>query len=157
MTQRGGSQLRRIRRVPTAGALALAIPILLMLAAPWSAGAQGLKFLSKAPAGSFDDTDWKLLKAAVVEVLNDQSAGASRAWQNDANKHGGSVRAVKVYHASDGRECKKLQLDSSAGGYKGSSTYSACREPDGGWRDTDGRPLSLNGLITVGAGARASG
>jgi len=140
-----------MRRVPGAGR---ALAALLMLA-PLILVAQSMGFLSKAPAGSFDATDWKLLKAAVVDVLNDQGAGASRAWQNDANKHGGSVRAVKVYHASDGRECKTLQLDSSAGGYKGSSTYSACREPDGGWRDTDGRPLSLNGWTTV--GARASG
>jgi surface antigen len=113
-----------------------------------SAIAQGnsLGFLARTPAAKFDSTDWSLLKGAVKDVLNAQEQEAARAWRNDANGHGGHVRVVKNYKDEDGRQCKQLQMDNSAGGYKNSSVVSACRDTDGNWRATDGTPLTFSAV-----------
>jgi surface antigen len=121
----------------------LAVAALVCTLAAFAAAAQGnLGFLADAPAGSFDSTDWTLLKKTVRDVLTDASEKAARSWRNDANGHGGDVRTLKVYHDEAGRECKQIRINSSAGGRKGSSQYAACRDANGTWRGEGGTPLS---------------
>jgi surface antigen len=107
--------------------------------------AQGnLGFLTKMPAGNFDANDWTLLKGAVRDVLNATEQDAARAWRNDSTGHGGNVRVVKSYKDDDGKPCRQVQVDSSAGGRKNSSMLNACRDTDGVWRATDGTPLTFS-------------
>jgi surface antigen len=110
-----------------------------------AAMAQGnLGFLTKMPAGNFDSNDWTLLKGAVRDVLNAEEQDAARAWRNDSNGHGGHVRVVKNYKDDTGKQCRQVQLDSSAGGRSNSSVLQACRDTDGVWRATDGTPLTFS-------------
>jgi|SwirhisoilCB2_FD_contig_91_1440344_length_818_multi_3_in_0_out_0_2 surface antigen len=107
--------------------------------------AQGnLGFLTKMPAGNFDKNDWALLKGAVREVLSSEEQDAARAWRNDNNGHGGNVRVVKNYKGDDGKQCRQVQVESSAGGRNNTSVLSACRDTDGIWRATDGTPLTFS-------------
>jgi surface antigen len=120
------------------------LAILMSAAGTVTAIAQGnLGFLTKMPAGSFDANDWTLLKGAVRDVLNAEQQDAARAWRNDSTGHGGNVRIVKNYKSDDGRQCRQVQVDSSAGGRNNSSVLNACRDTDGIWRATDGTPLTF--------------
>jgi surface antigen len=107
-----------------------------------AAAQSNMGFLAKSPAGHFDSRDWTLLKSALREVLNDTGEGARRGWHNEANGHGGTVRALKFYNDGQGRPCKDVQVDSSAGGYTGSYRYGACRDATGAWLGDDGSKLS---------------
>jgi surface antigen len=121
--------------------------ILLASVGAVAAIAQGnLGFLTKMPAGNFDKNDWTMLKGAVRDVLNSEEQDAARAWRNESNGHGGNVRVVKNYTDSDGKQCRQVQLDTSAGGRSNSSVLSACRDTDGIWRATDGTPLSFSSV-----------
>jgi surface antigen len=104
--------------------------------------AANLGFLEKAPAGQFDETDWKLVRQAVQAALSDTSQEATRSWHNEANEHQGTVRILKSWQDSQGRPCRRFRLDNSAGGYKGSYTNDACQQADGNWVTQDGLRLS---------------
>ncbi|HEY4212566.1 MAG TPA: hypothetical protein VGM84_13885 [Steroidobacteraceae bacterium] len=125
-------------------ALASATPwlgALLLLAEP-PVQAQNLNFLGKAPAGQFNKTDWKLLQQAVLAALSDTTDGTTHSWRNDSNQHQGTVRIVKSWQDAQGRTCRRIHLDNSAGGYKGASTNDACKQADGIWVTQDGLRLS---------------
>jgi len=108
--------------------------------APVHAG--NLDFLAKTPAGQFNETDWKMLREAVVAALTDTSPEPARSWRNEANQHQGTVRVLKSWQDSQGRPCRRFRLDNSAGGYKGTYTDDACQETNGSWVSQKGLPLS---------------
>ena len=87
-----------------------------------------------APSLKFDDSDWKLLRGATLDVLNDPDAKAVRTWANAESGHHGVVRMLKSFQSEDGRQCKQLRFDNFAGDLKGTGRHSVCRGPDGTWR-----------------------
>jgi surface antigen len=105
-----------------------------LTAAPAALASNGWGAFNDGPSAQFNDQDWKLLKAAALDVLNDAAPNASREWQNAATGHHGTVLALKSYQSPDGRECRKLQFDSVAADRKGRATHSICRPTGGAWR-----------------------
>ena len=136
--RRPGSRLLRVIAV-----LALGIAVEGRNAAAMAQG-NSLGFLARTPAANFDATDWSLLKGAVRDVLNAEDVGSARAWHNDANGHGGRVQVVKNYKDEDGRQCKQVQTDNTAGGYKNTYMLKACRDSGGVWHAEDGTPLTFS-------------
>jgi surface antigen len=93
--------------------------------------------IQSMPAGYFDKQDLSLLETAVVGVLEDENAGATRSWSNSKNGHSGKVESLRAFRSADGRPCKKVQIDNSAEGYKSSTKYDVCLHQDGNWREAE--------------------
>jgi hypothetical protein len=87
-----------------------------------------------APSLKFNDADWKLLKGATLDVLDDPDAKAVRAWTNAESGNHGVVRTLKSFQSADGRQCKQLRFDNFAGDLKGTGRHNVCRSADGTWR-----------------------
>jgi surface antigen len=102
-----------------------------------SSAAGGYGALQSMPSGYFDKADLSLLQVAVVGVLEDASAAATRNWSNTKNGHSGKVTALRTFQTDDGRPCKKVQIDNSAEGYKSSTRYDVCLHQDGNWREAE--------------------
>jgi surface antigen len=109
-----------------------------LIAAPAiSSAAGGYGAIQSMPAGYFDKQDLSLLETAVVGVLEDENAEATRSWNNSKNGHSGTVTSLRAFRSADGRPCKKVQIDSSAEGYKSSMKYDVCLHQDGNWREAE--------------------
>jgi surface antigen len=102
-----------------------------------SGGAVGYGELKGMPSGYFDKRDLSLMEVAVVGVLEDENAKVTRTWSNTENGHSGTVTSLRAFKTADGRPCKKLQIDSSAEGYKSSARYDICLHHDGNWREAE--------------------
>ena len=109
-----------------------------LVAAPAiTSAAGGYGALRNMPAGYFNERDLSLMQEAVVVVLDDASAKVTRTWNNSQNGHSGTVTSLRTFQSADGKRCKKVQIDNSAEGYKSSTSYDICLEPDGSWRETE--------------------
>jgi surface antigen len=102
-----------------------------------SSAAGGYGTINSMPAGYFDERDLSLMQDAVVGVLEDESAEATRNWSNAKNGHSGKVMSFRAFRGAEGQPCKKVQIDNSAEGYKSSMRYDICLHEDGNWRDAD--------------------
>jgi surface antigen len=100
-----------------------------------SSAAGGYGTIDSMPAGHFDERDLALLQDAVVGVLEDERADATRSWSNEKSGHSGKVTSYRAFQSAEGRPCKKVQIDNSAEGYKSSMRYDVCLNEDGLWRD----------------------
>jgi hypothetical protein len=107
-----------------------------LIAGPVVSGAAGgYGTIDSMPAGHFDERDLVLLQGAVVGVLEDERAEATRSWSNEKSGHSGTVTSYRAFRSADGRPCKKVQIDNSAEGYRSSMRYDLCLSDDGLWRD----------------------
>jgi surface antigen len=102
-----------------------------------SSAADGWGTMRSMPAGYLDERDIALMQDAVVGVLEDEKEKATRDWSNSQSGHSGKVTSTRAFQSSEGRPCKKVQIDNSAGGYKSSMRYDICLYPDGNWRDAE--------------------
>jgi surface antigen len=89
------------------------------------------------PAGYFNEIDLGLLRDAVVGVLEEAQADATRSWSNSKNGHSGKVTSLRAFQTSDGRPCKTVRIDNSAEGYRSSMKYDVCLAPDRQWREAE--------------------
>jgi hypothetical protein len=87
-----------------------------------------------APSLKFSDADWKLLRGATLDVLDDPDAKAVRTWTNAESGNHGVVQTLKSFQSADGRQCKQLRFDNFAGDLKGTGRHNVCRGADGTWR-----------------------
>jgi surface antigen len=116
----------------------LGLMTLWLIAAPVMSGVgDGYNVLRRMPAGHMDERDLSLLQDAVVGVLEDESAKATRSWNNSKNGHSGKVTSLRVFQTAEGRPCKKVQIDNAAKGTKSSMRYDVCLHPDGNWREAE--------------------
>jgi surface antigen len=116
---------------------------------PWLLVGYGT--INSMPIGYFDERDLSLMKEAVVDVLEDASAEATRSWRNSKSGHSGKVVSLRAFQSVDGRPCKKLQVDNAAEGYKSSMRYDVCLYQDGNWRDADSGVPFGKGTVHEGA------
>jgi 17 kDa outer membrane surface antigen len=97
--------------------------------------------LRDAPSAKFKPEDFDLLWAAVDEVSRDKTVGAVKQWENTATGNGGSIKLLKVFASTDGRDCRRLRMDNHARSLKGSTKQIVCATPDGKWMlDAGARP-----------------
>jgi surface antigen len=113
----------------------------LALACTASLGQGSLGFLLDSPVARFTSEDKEMLRSAARELLDSAAKPGERVWKNPATGHHGKVKLLGAFHSSDGRDCRRLQLDNFADGLESSSRYSVCRDASKQWRlDPDAKP-----------------
>jgi len=89
--------------------------------------------LRDAPSAKFQPTDFDLLWTTVDEVSKSRMVGTSKSWENAATGAGGTIKLLKVFNSTDGRDCRRLRVDNHAKSLKGSSKQTVCASPEGKW------------------------
>jgi len=89
--------------------------------------------LRDAPSAKFQAADFDMLWATVDEVSRGKQIGASKSWENGATGNGGTIKLLKVFSSTDGRDCRRLRVDNHAKSLKGSTKQTVCAAPDGKW------------------------
>lgn len=111
----------------------LVASLALVISAGGAAFAQtNLGDLRDAPSSKFQPADFELLWATVDEVSHGK-VGASKTWQNGATGNGGTIKLLKVFTSTDGRDCRRLRIDNHAHSLKGSTKQIVCKTPEGKW------------------------
>jgi 17 kDa common-antigen outer membrane protein len=90
-------------------------------------------FLKDAPVASFTPQDFDLMQAAAADVLSRSDKGASKTFHNDATGNGGTIKLLGSFKSTEGRDCKRLQLDTSTQTLTATSKVKVCHFPDGRW------------------------
>lgn len=123
--------------------LALAALLLLAGGAAGPVAAQtNLGDLRDAPSAKFQPGDFDMLWATIDEVSRGK-VGDARSWENTATGNGGTIKLLKVFKSTDGRDCRRVRMDNHAKSIKGSTKQTVCSTPEGKWMlDADARPLS---------------
>jgi hypothetical protein len=105
----------------------------LLIATSMPATAGNLSFLTRSPVSYFNDEDMRLLKEAVLQVLDDKDARAKRSWSNPATGSSGTVEARGAFKTAAGVNCKRVRVTNHAKGVDGDSTYTVCQDADKDW------------------------
>jgi hypothetical protein len=119
---------------------ALAALLVLGACVPHTASAQtNLGNLRDAPASKFQPADFEMLWATIDEASRGK-VGDARSWENAATGNGGTIKLLKVFKSTDGRQCRRLRMDNHANSLKGSTKQTVCATPEGKWMlDADAR------------------
>ena len=112
---------------------ALRLCALCLLLATGTVQAQFLNILGASPVSRFNETDNKLMWAAVNKVLADPADGVALAWKNDATPASGVVTAQRTY-TSEGRKCRDLLVANSFQTLRGEAVHTFCEDGSGQWR-----------------------
>ena len=96
--------------------------------------------LRDAPSAKFQPADFDMLWATIDEVSRGK-VGDARTWENAATGNGGTIKLLKLFKSTDGRDCRRLRMDNHANSLKGSTKQTVCATPEGKWMlDADARP-----------------
>ena len=57
----------------------------------------------------------------------------AKTWENTATGNGGTIKLLKVFTSTDGRDCRRLRIDNHAKSLKGSTKQIVCATPEGKW------------------------
>ena len=99
--------------------------------------------LNDAPSAKFTAQDFELFWAAVDEVSASKTPGTTKSWESTATGNGGTLKLLNVFTSTDGRDCRRLRVDTHAKSLKGASTQIVCAHRDGTWLlDADARPAA---------------
>ena len=121
-------------------ALAAAMLVIGACAAGAASAQTNLGDLRDAPSAKFKPADFELLWATVDEVSRGK-VGSVKTWENGATGNGGSIKLLKVFTSTDGRDCRRLRVDNHANSLKGSTKQIVCATPEGRWLlDAGARP-----------------
>jgi surface antigen len=120
------------------------LPFLLSALVCSAAGAQsGVGSLRDAPAAHFTPEDFALINAAEADLLKKGRPGTVKTWANAATGNGGTIKLLKVFKSTAGRDCRRLSYKNHAKTLRGVSTTNLCFFPDGRWLiDADATPQS---------------
>lgn len=110
----------------------LSITFIVSLTAP-PALAFGINwsFLDSAPMRRFNDADWKLFEEAYNNALNKQPDGETLHWKNPATNSHGTFKPIGTFEQNN-RQCRQLEVYSSAGSFNSTGVFSFCKDPDTG-------------------------
>jgi surface antigen len=89
---------------------------------------------SDIPSAKFTADDFRMQREAQESVLVSTDIGTTRSWENPATGNSGSIKLLRSFQSSDGRECKRLQITNQAGPAKAVSVMNMCRSGTGPWR-----------------------
>jgi len=96
--------------------------------------------LRDAPSAKFQPEDFDLLWATIDEVSRGK-VGDAKSWENAATGNGGTIKLLKNFKSTDGRNCRRLRVDNYAKSLKGSTKQIVCATPEGKWMlDAGARP-----------------
>ena len=88
-------------------------------------------FLDSAPMRSFNDADWNLFEEAFNNALNKQPDGETLSWKNPATNSHGTFKPLTTLERNN-RQCRELEVFSSAGSFTSQGVFSFCEDPDSG-------------------------
>jgi surface antigen len=86
------------------------------------------------PSAKFNADDFRMQREAQDSVLASTDIGTTRSWANPATGNSGSIKLLRSFQSSDGRECKRIRITNQAGAEKGVSIMNMCRSGAGPWR-----------------------
>ena len=99
------------------------------------------KDVQESPSAKFTPQDFDQFWATIDTVSNDKVTGMAKKWENSANGNGGSIKLLRVFTSTDGRDCRRLKVENHAKTLKGVSNMTVCANPQGKWLiDADARP-----------------
>jgi len=85
------------------------------------------------------EEDVRMLRQAALVALEDTDDGIMVHWENPKTGAAGVLTPLSTSQR-DGKLCRQLELFSDAGGERGRSVFSFCRQPDSSWRVTSSSP-----------------
>ena len=99
------------------------------------------KEVQESPSAKFTPQDFDQFWATIDAVSKDNIVGAVKKWENAENGNGGSIKLLRSFTSTDGRDCRRLKVENHAKTLKGVSNMSVCANPQGKWLiDADARP-----------------
>jgi surface antigen len=93
--------------------------------------AANTSFMSDSVFAELRDDDVTMLLETIEETL-ELPKGEPHSWENKASGAKGTVTRLGGY-SKDGRECRKLRVETQARGRSGDSEVDYCRAPYGRW------------------------
>ncbi|MDX1432538.1 MAG: RT0821/Lpp0805 family surface protein [Gammaproteobacteria bacterium] len=116
----------------TARRLLTSIVLLATLCAP--SQASNLRFLEYSPSAYFNDEDWKLMRAAVSDALDNKPAGETVTWRNDDTGHHGAITPLESFEQFN-TTCRKVRVSNEAGDVKATRLVNLCKDiKSGEWK-----------------------
>ena len=120
---------------------ALVYATLIVACAP-AAATGWVKLLARTAAEQFQEDDLRMFLEAARDALNAEGPPKTVSWANDKNRTGGSFLVIGESKRGD-LPCRRLRISTYAPGYpnppKSSTTWTACRSPDGRWKLADAK------------------
>lgn len=102
-----------------------------LLMAAGQAIAANTSFMNDSVLAELRDDDVTMLLETIEEAL-EQPQGEPKQWENKASGAKGAVTRLGGF-SKDGRECRKLRVETQARGRSGDSEWDYCRAPYGRW------------------------
>lgn len=87
---------------------------------------------------SLDRADLAYANRRTQQALEEAPAGHTMQWRNPDSGNYGTVTPTRTYEAAPGRYCREFQQTIVVGGQQQQGVGTACRQPDGSWRITQG-------------------
>ncbi|MEG3617778.1 RT0821/Lpp0805 family surface protein [Magnetovibrio sp. PR-2] len=88
-------------------------------------------------AKELTNLDKRFLKQTTADALEYGKPGENTTWSNPNSGHSGTVSANDTYINKNGENCREFETTIHVDGESQTSTATACRSGDGGWRVVD--------------------
>ncbi len=92
------------------------------------------RFLDFSPVRHFTDEDWRLLREAGDDVIENKPDGAQTSLKNPRSGASGTITAISTTKEPDGTVCRVVRVENRARGASGRMDLTACMEPGETWR-----------------------
>ena len=82
-----------------------------------------------------DNKDKEIAAQTTQRALESAPTGTPLPWQNPSNGHTGTVEPLRTYQNTAGSYCREYTDTVTIDGRKQQSYGTACRQPDGSWKN----------------------
>nr|WP_298723283.1 RT0821/Lpp0805 family surface protein [uncultured Steroidobacter sp.] len=120
----------------------VALVIGFAIALPGVATALPTDIVGNSPLLRMSDADKKLLRDAVLKVLESSDVRAVREWKNDATGFSGRVEGRGAMQSAEGLSCRRLQLRAQGQGMQSQFTFPFCKDEAGEWFIASGKTFT---------------
>ena len=88
-------------------------------------------------AKELTNLDKRFLKQTTADTLEYGKPGETSTWSNPDSGHSGTVSANDIYTNQNGENCREFETTINVDGENQTTTATACRTENGGWRVVD--------------------
>lgn len=92
-------------------------------------------FLGNEIGSSLDRADKAYMQQTASRTLETAPTGAAVPWNNPDSGNSGTVTVDRTFERSGGQACREYRHNIEVGGQTEILTGTACRQPDGTWKD----------------------
>ena len=108
------------------------IALLVLLCTPLQAS--NLRFLEYSPSTYFNDEDWRLVRAAVDDALENKQAGETVTWKNQDTGSHGQITPLESFEKYD-TACRRVRMTNEANNIKATRIVDLCKDKSSGeWK-----------------------